>query len=162
MVSSAYLSAFPSSFPSRERVDWIPVDKLSKILIEVLVSSSTASQDEISKRGTLMHHIVNPNATTWSSLATGILKLYKSINVKPCSFEEWIDKLEKSVEKELDVERNPAIKLLDFYQNVAKAKEGPRILSSQRAEEASTTLQNIDAVNNDWADIWMRQWNIKV
>ena len=162
MVSSAYLSAFPFSFPSRERIDWIPVDKLSKILVEVLVSSSTASQEEVSKHGTLMHHIVNPNVTTWSSLVPGILELYNGSDVKPCSFEEWIDKLEKSSEKELDAERNPAIKLLDFYQNVAKAKEGPRMLSSQRAEKASTTLQNIGAVNNDWESIWMHQWNIKV
>ena len=162
MVSSAHLSAFPSSFPSRERIDWIPVDKLSKILIEILVSSSTASQEEVAKRGTLMHHVVNPNVTTWSSLVPGILESYsKDCNVKPVPFEEWIQKLEKSVDEKLDVEQNPAIKLLDFYQEAAKATQGPRMLSSQRAEEASATLQNVGAVNNDWENIWMRQWGIK-
>ena len=161
MVSSAHLSAFPSSFPSRERIDWIPVDKLSKILVEILVSSSTTSQEEVAQRGTLMHHVVNPNVTTWSSLVPGILDSYsKGFNVKPVSFEEWIQKLEKSVDEELDMDQNPAIKLLDFYQSAAKAKQGPRMLSSQRAEEASATLQNVGAVNNDWESIWMRQWGI--
>ena len=162
MISSTHLSAFPSSFPSRERIDWVPVDKLSKILIEILVSSSTASQEEVAKRGTLMHHVVNPNVTTWSSLVPGILDSYpKSFNVKPVPFEEWIQKLEKSVDEELDMEHNPAIKLLDFYQKAAKAKQGPRMLLSQRAEEASVTLQNVSAVNDDWTSIWMRQWGIK-
>ena len=162
MVSSAHLSAFPSSFPSRERIDWIPVDKLSKILIEILVSSSTASQEEVAQRGTLMHHIVNPNVTTWSSLVPGILDSYsKGCNVKPVPFEEWIRKLEKIVDEGLDAEQNPAIKLLEFYQNAATAKQRPRMLSSHRAEEASVTLQNVGAVNNDWENIWMRQWGIK-
>ena len=162
MVSSAHLSAFPSSFPSRERIDWIPVDKLSKILIEILVSSSTASQEEVVKHGTLMHHVVNPNVTTWSSLVPGILDSYsKGSDVRPVPFEEWIQKLEKSVDEELNMEQNPAIKLLDFYQKAAKAKQGPRMLSSQRAEDASATLQNVGAVSNDWESIWMRQWGIK-
>ena len=163
MVSSAHLSAFPSSFPSRERIDWIPVDKLSKILIEILVSSSTASQEEVAKRGTLMYHVVNPNVTTWSSLVPGIIDSYsKNFNVKPVPFEEWVQKLEKSADKELDMDKNPAIKLLDFYQKAGKAKQGQRMLSSKRAEEASTMLQNVGAVNSDWESIWMRQWGIRV
>ena len=161
MISSAYLSAFPSSFPSRERIDWIPVDKLSKVLVEVLVSSCAAPEDEVTKHGTLMYHIVNPNVTTWSSLAPGILELYKNSSVKPVSFADWLDLLEKSAEENLDVERNPAIKLLDFYRNVSKAKEGPRDLDSKRAEKASSTLRSIGAVNHDWEGIWMRQWAIK-
>ena len=161
MVSSAYLSAFPSSFPSRERIDWIPVDKLSKILIEVLVSSSTESQETVAKRGTLVYHITNPNATSWSSIAPSILDLYpKGSGVKPVSFEEWIQKLEQSIDKELDVEQNPAIKLLEFYQGVAKAEQGPRVLSSEKAEQASETLRSMGAVDKGWASIWMQQWGI--
>ena len=162
MVSSAHLSAFPSSFPSRERIDWIPVDKLSKILTEILISSSAVAQEEVAKRGTLMHHVVNPNVTTWSSLAPGILNSYsKGSNVKPVSFEEWIQKLEKSIDEGLDVDHNPAIQLLEFYQKIAKAGQGPRMLSSQKAEKASAMLQTLGPVNNDWESIWMRQWGIK-
>lgn len=33
IVSSPSLGVFPGTFPSRDRIDWLPVDSLSKILV---------------------------------------------------------------------------------------------------------------------------------
>lgn len=160
IISSAYLGTFPATFPSRDRIDWLPVDKLSNILIEILVSSCTTAPQDYSRRaGTQMYHVVNPNATSWTSLVPSILGLCtKGMEMNTVPFEEWTEVLSQSAEEVIDAERNPAVKLLDFYRAAAKAGKGSRMLTSLKAEEASRTLQDVEAVNQEWVRNWMTQW----
>lgn len=79
IVSSASLNVFLKTFPSRDHIDWLPVDKLSKILVEILSSASHPSNrqklpdQEVSDPlgragavGTKMYHVVDPQAASWS------------------------------------------------------------------------------------------------
>ncbi|KAI9745048.1 MAG: hypothetical protein M1818_001326 [Claussenomyces sp. TS43310] len=162
IISSAYLGTFPATFPSRDRIDWLPVDKLSKILIEILVSSCTVPLED-GRRGTLMYHVVNPNTTSWSTLVPCILASYPpGIDTKAVAFDEWIEVLSQSADDSIDPDRNPAVKLLDFYRGAARVGTGPRMLTSHKAERASATLQHVGRVNEDWVRNWMQQWGIKM
>ena len=73
-------------------------------------------------------------------------------------FDEWTEELSRSGDHFVEPERNPAVKLLDFYRDATRVGKGPRVLTSHRAEKASKTLQRIGAVNEEWVRVWMRQW----
>lgn len=160
-MSSATLGVFPVTFPSRERIDWLPVDKLSHVLVEILISSSKRARNG-DQSGTMVYHVVNPNASSWSTLAPDILRLYpKSTKMRAVQYDEWVEALGDSANEVADPERNPAIKLLDFYRNAAKMdRKGPRMLPSHNAEAASRTLRNVGPVQENWVAVWMRQWGI--
>ena len=180
IVSSAYLHVFPETFPSRDHVDWLPVDKLSKILVEILSSASHPSnirgllEEEDSDPphragsvGTKMYHVVNPQAASWSAdLAAGVLNAYPGNIVQPLPFEEWVERLKSSAEEaendeNLDIERNPAIRLVDFYSDAIGAKESQRVLRATASTAASKTLRELGPLSRVWLDNWMVQWNLK-
>lgn len=165
IVSSPRLGVFPATFPSRDRVDWLPVDKLSSILIEILASS--CDTPHVLEGGTHMYHVVNPKTTSWkANLAKEVLSLYPpSINVQPVLFEEWLRAVGESAAEmdrdgTLQVDRIPAIRLLDFYSGASKPGQEPRSFISSRAEKASKTLREIEPVNGEWVSRWMAQWGI--
>ncbi|KAI5860467.1 putative NRPS-like enzyme [Durotheca rogersii] len=111
MVSSPALGVYPSTFPARERVDWIPVDKLSKVLIEILRSASSSPSapltstcyhdsdsdsdsegEEISPARTLplrrtqTFHVVHPRATSWAAdVAPALATAYAHLSTHPPS-----------------------------------------------------------------------------
>ena len=180
IVSSAYLKVFPETFPSRDHIDWLPVDKLSKILVEILSSASHPSNgqelpdEEVSDPldragvvGTKMYHVVNPQATSWSAdFAAEVLNAYPDSRVQPVPFEEWVERLKASAEeaendKNIDIERNPAIRLVDFYSDAIGAKTSQRILPANASTEASKTLRELGPLSLGWLENWMVQWGLK-
>lgn len=180
IVSSAFLNAFPETFPSRDHIDWVPVDKLSKILVEILSSAShpsnrqELSNEEVSDPldragavGTKMYHVVNPKAASWSAdFAAEVLDAYPGSLVQPVPFEEWVERLKASAEeaendKNIDIERNPAIGLEDFYSDAIGAKKSQRILPAKAATEASKTLRELGPLSRGWLENWMVQWSLK-
>lgn len=180
IVSSAYLNVFPETFPSRDHIDWLPVDKLSKILVEILSSASHPSNrpelsdeedsdplDRSGAVGTKMYHVVNPQAASWSTdFAAEVLDAYPGSLVQPVPFEEWVKRLKASAEeaendKNIDIERNPAICLEDFYSDTIGAKKSQRILPTNAATEASKTLRELGPLSRGWLENWMVQWSLK-
>ena len=109
-----------------------------------------------------MYHVVNPNASSWSTLAPDILKSYpKKHGMRAVQYDEWVDALSNSAEEFADPARNPALKLLDFYRKAAKrSTKGPRMLPSHKAEAASRTLRSVGPVQKEWVIVWMKQWAI--
>lgn len=140
------------------------MDKVSKILVETLITSSMVHSGMGYRHGTQLYHIVNPNTTTWALLALKILSFYpKAFEMGTVPFEEWIELLTQSADESPDPKRNPAVTLLGFYRHAAQVgKEGQRarILESQKAKSASRTLQRVGAVNEGWVKSWMQQWGI--
>jgi hypothetical protein len=95
------------------------------------------------------------------------LALYPAtVHVRPVAFGEWVRALSRSANSigngaKLDVERNPAVRLVDLYDGVARAGRDPRTFMSTRAQEASRTLREMDPINQDWIGNWMVQWGIR-
>jgi hypothetical protein len=144
------------NFPSRERVDWIPVDKLTKILLEVLVWAGNRNAGS----ETHMYHIVNPSVTSWSNVAADVLTCYSDMDIEPVAFNDWIDRLELAGGKTMDTARVPAIKLIDFYRKAEEQPVGSRELPSVQAQKASKMLQAVGPVNREWMSQWMQQWGL--
>ena len=180
IVSSAYLHVFPKTFSSRDHIDWLPVDKLAKILVEILSSASDPSNgqelpdeevaDPLDRAGavrTKMYHVVNPQAASWSAdLAPKVLDAYTGSIVQPLPFEEWVERVKASAEEaenddNIDIQHNPAIRLIDFYSNAIGAKKSQRMLPANASTEASKTLRELGPLNRDWVDNWMVQWRLK-
>ncbi|KAF7586175.1 hypothetical protein BBP40_009331, partial [Aspergillus hancockii] len=150
-ISSAYLKAFPVSFPSRDRLDWIPVDELPKVLLEILRYSREPNQTN-SPLSTEVYHVINPSWISWSEFATEILACYPDkLGIRPVSFEKWVENLQIVIETTTaDPTDNPAAKLLDFFKNVVHESAESRMLSSIRAQEASSLLRSVGCVNALW------------
>lgn len=171
VVSSAYLGVFPATFPSRDRVDWIPVDRLSRILVEILWSASQQDDNDSSSLSSKTFHVVNPRPVSWSAdVAADVVRSYpEDKKVRAVTFEQWVEALrasEEDGEGEPDVTRNPAIRLLDFYAGIARtaADDGKKdevVLLSEASREASETLRGLGPVNRDWLETWMVQWGVK-
>ncbi|KAL4904331.1 hypothetical protein BDW74DRAFT_168379 [Aspergillus multicolor] len=160
-ISSAHMKTFPISFPSRDRLDWIPVDKLSKILLEILRYSTEPTKTQSSSR-THVYHVINPSWTSWSEIAPEMLACYPDkLDMTPVSFEIWVENLQKVVETTtVDPRDNPAAKLLDFFKRAVQESVEARLLLPIRAQEASPLLRGVGCVNTLWISNWMRQWGI--
>ncbi len=53
---------------------------------------------------------------------------------------------------------NPALKLLEFYEEMSQ--EGSGIKMSNRVTiERSQTLKGLEGVSKGWMELWLRQWN---
>ncbi|KAI9656073.1 MAG: putative NRPS-like protein biosynthetic cluster [Bathelium mastoideum] len=166
VVSSAHLGVFPKDFPSRDHIDWLPVDKLSKIIVEILGSASepAANQGSADSGHAKTYHVVNPQASSWSAdLSAEMVAAYPEGTVKGVSFEEWLAKLTASAEAaDVDAERNPAIRLLEFYTKaLANAGKTRRVLPTVASQQASKTLRELGPLNRTWMENWMVQWGIK-
>ena len=117
--------------------------------------------------GTKMYHVVNPHAASWSAdFAAEVLNTYPGSRVQPVPFEKWVEKLKASAEegendKNIDLERNPAICLEDFYSNAIDAKKSQPILRVNAATMASKTLRELGPLSRDWLENWMLQWSLK-
>ncbi|KAI3318574.1 acetyl-CoA synthetase-like protein [Xylariaceae sp. AK1471] len=153
--SSVHLGCFPKSFPSRDNIDWLPVDKVARILVEILESSTTKL--ESSAKGLLpVYHVANPHAIGWNNIVPWATD---TLNLESVSFEEWLNKLDSCSELLGDVDKNPAIKLTEFYRKASKTS-APRRMMTWRAAQASKTLREMDPVNQHWMTAWSKQWGL--
>ncbi|KAI1177786.1 acetyl-CoA synthetase-like protein [Nemania sp. FL0916] len=153
--SSVHLGCFPTSFPSRDNIDWLPVDKVAHVLVEIL--DSATSMLDSSAKGTLpVYHVANPHAISWSNIVPWAID---TLRLTPVSFDDWLSRLETCDDPLDDVDKNPAIKLVDFYRDAGKAT-APRRMMTWRATQASKTLREIGPVNQQWMTAWSKQWNI--
>ncbi|KAL5341649.1 acetyl-CoA synthetase-like protein [Aspergillus crustosus] len=167
-ISSVQLKAFPVTFPSRDRVDWIPVDKLAEILVNILHHSSEPSSPS-QPSAARFYNIVNPDWISWAQFAPEALQCFPhDLGIRPVPFESWVEILEQSMHMDTDTaiairnEASPANKMLNFFQNAVSERSRSRILSSARAQEASPLLREVGCVNVLWLRGWMQQWKIPV
>jgi thioester reductase-like protein/aryl carrier-like protein len=173
IASSRYLKALPDSLAgsSMDYIDWVPVDDLASIIVEL--SSSLAG---ISVTGTAqIFNCVNPHDIAWAELIPVIVQeLEKPLTsdgekseVVTVGFREWLDRLTASeaalVEnKSLDasVRQNPAVKLIDFYEQliIEGQDSSPVRLSTEKSAHTSEHLRNLKPINPEWMRGWIQGW----
>lgn len=78
-------------------------------------------------------------------------------------FDTWLEALKQSVDSSiLNVEKNPAVRLLDFHVGVSGADKIPRAMSSKKTWQISETLRNVGPVSEEWVRKWMSQWRVSI
>jgi hypothetical protein len=102
-----------------EMVDWVPVDELAVILVELSKALSIGT-------GALsVFHCVNPEIVAWQDLVPATVEELSTLGKKVVAvpFEEWLTRLQKSagelnqdgVNMDAFFSQNPAVRLLEFY-----------------------------------------------
>jgi hypothetical protein len=163
--SSMFLKVLPSTLGPVEDVDWVPVDVLGRVVQELVVGSKTSNVESVDyeKLEPEVYHLVNPKRTTYTE---SVLPCVTSqLELPDVPFEEWVQRLRESAAdaEATDVERNPAVKLLEFFESLVKMEKVGRSqvwLDTTRAVEDSKVLREMDVVSGTHMVNWMRQWGL--
>lgn len=160
IASSKYLGKLPGSLGKLEQVDWIPVDLLGSTIVELALASQNAVDLEaMQPSGAVVYHTVNPKATAWADLVPVVLAaLGGTSNVEVVSLEAWLEALTDSESKTADIAVNPALKLMDFFQDL-KDGSAPK-LDTKRTARSSPSLAGLSSVQPAWMENWTRQWEM--
>ncbi|KAI1739540.1 hypothetical protein F4680DRAFT_466372 [Xylaria scruposa] len=157
IASSKYLNKIPDSLgPRLDNIDWVPVDKLGKVIVELAILSARSRE---LNTGASVYHAINPHHTTWGALLPIVSRrLSQGKEVEVVSLASWIDALRDSASRTDDIVSNPAVKLLDFFEGLADAKITS--LSTKDTLHISPTLLTVGPIQDDWIDNWMTQWGL--
>ncbi|KAI1432912.1 hypothetical protein GGR50DRAFT_696631 [Xylaria sp. CBS 124048] len=158
IASSLYLGALPKDLAAMDRVDWIPVERIAGLVLDVGGVSQTVAADDISG----YYHGVNPHTTTWAELAPAVQSFYGKERVPELiDFREWVRRLEIS-SQDTDVkalEKNPGVKLLDTYRAMALAgPESQTLFDMARTQACSPSVRSATAVTPELMVHWCKQW----
>lgn len=162
ILSSLHLGMIPNSLGNdSSQLDWVPIDILAAILIELTFSESLEKQ-----KGALVLHPMNPQPTSWSSML-GVVTTTMSQSAKKeitsVPFSTWLQQVQNEAKNlnmdELEgmLELNPAIKLLSFYEELAQG-EGWMVADTTRAVKESKQLQQLKGIKPEWMEKWTRAW----
>lgn len=120
-------------------------------MIELL--DSRRNSQEISA----FFHLMNPSKTTWSSIVPAIEKAY---GIPSAPLEEWIGEL-VSIENpsEEEVQKKPALKLLDFYRGMAAGRRMLAVtVDTRKTQEGSATMAGLAPIDERLMGNWIQQW----
>ncbi|KIW80214.1 hypothetical protein Z517_06829 [Fonsecaea pedrosoi CBS 271.37] len=144
MKSSRYIQAVPENLGSMNVVDWVHVDDCAKVVAELALRES-------SQPGTHYFNISNPQICGWEDLLPAVQSAYKEVEV--VSLPDWVQR----VTALHDIDRNPALKLLDIFQGLDKQ---PRVyLETKETRAHSTVLDSMDRIQAEDMARFIRQWN---
>lgn len=111
-----------------------------------------------------IYNIVNPSTTTWPTIVP-VIKSVCTTKLEIVSFPEWLEALQASgMNPYMDsdgtaIEKNPALKLLQFLKNIEQQIQRPKaVFSSDETVKASNTLATLKPVGAEWVENWMMQW----
>ncbi|KAI9647265.1 hypothetical protein NHQ30_003648 [Ciborinia camelliae] len=153
--TSQYMKCVPKSLAAMDRIDWVPVDVLSNVILD-LADCTNPSKTSTEYSSTPFFHLVNPTSITWSDLYPVVVK-----NIGPeceiVEWSEWVARLRASAERG-EIKENRGIKLLEFYEGTSKAFP-LATLETTKTVQKSETLGNLGPVTQDWMKLWMRQWS---
>ena len=155
ITSSQHLGIIPESLGNMQNIDWIPIDILSTIITELALRPVAETGPS-----SCTYHTINPCLTTWDTLLPYV-QAEMSMEVKVVPMATWTKRLRASAATSAakeDIEVNPALKLMDFYEGLLSTEKAPAILETGKTEKMSPTLRALGPVRGEWMIKWMRQW----
>ncbi|RWA04930.1 hypothetical protein EKO27_g10174 [Xylaria grammica] len=175
VISSRHLGCLPNSLGLRfSAVDWVPVDALADVVVDMV--TQLIRGDGATAEGARVFNIRNPAVISWEKLLPAI---QEGIEAEPGRTdhqavevvlpEMWLSRLEKSIkaattddEVSAAIMANPAIKLVEFYQNsVWNVNGGPASMATMAIEktlDTSPTLRDLPPVSLSWMRKWVDEW----
>lgn len=154
--TSKKLDMLPDSLGLFEEVDWIPIDCLSDIVVDLIHSDNNQDTDVAR-----VFNLVNPSRVSFGNLVPSI-KERLGESVKVVSFETWLQAL-----KELDnedkgiLERYPALKIMGFFEDLQVSEGGyGKVFDTTEAEKRSKGMRKLQPITGDMVVAWMKQWGL--
>ena len=163
IISSKHILCVPDSLGSMDTIQWVPVDTLARIIVE-LFESEEARRRSSSTMMTQVYHVVNPSTVSWSSILPVVAKhLGDGSGARVVSLSTWTDRLRATSSESLEdvQDNNPALKLLDFFERNSQQQKTCRCqptFDMTNALERSKILSELGPVSPEWMAVWMRQW----
>ncbi|KXH35137.1 thioester reductase domain-containing protein [Colletotrichum simmondsii] len=155
IASSKYLGALPRDLGAMATVNWTPIEGIANLILEVSGIAAPVPLEKING----YFHGVNPRTVPWETLAEAVREFYgDGVIKKLVTFKEWVELLENSTATTDDVDKNPGIKLLDFYQGLAMGEGQGVEFSMERTTKSSKTMKEMQAVTPELMQNWCRQW----
>jgi thioester reductase-like protein len=172
MVRSALTTgALPSL---DEQPSWLPVDLCAKAIAQISLSPA-ADAALVEQDADLVYHILNPQTFSFKrDLLPALQSCGKLPPFEIVSVHQWLKRLESS---EQDVEKNPSMKLVDFWRTkygntedqsengVTAQDEEPAGLNfdSTRTIQACPLLGAVrdpvrDGLIERYVEVWMKKW----
>jgi len=140
-------------------VDWIPVDVAARCITEILVSSTERQLDEEDKYE--LYNIVNPHSIPWSNLISMLQASSYSGKLEVVSMTEWVSRL-STLSLTLSPDELPALKLLQFFENMAESEgegdERSRFFETEKTRVVSEALRDCTPFCQEWIKGNMRVW----
>ncbi|KAM3085599.1 hypothetical protein ACMFMG_002669 [Clarireedia jacksonii] len=154
--SSAYMKCIPKTLAGMNRIDWVPVDILSTVILD-LVDLTNPNHNFTEYDTAPFYHLVNPSNATWLDIYPAVVeKIGKDCEL--VEWEEWVKRLGASAERG-EIKENRGIKLLEFYQNMGKGSP-LAVLVTKKTTVKSPRLAKLGPVTQDWLKLWLKQWGI--
>ncbi|KAI9874581.1 MAG: hypothetical protein M1830_009591 [Pleopsidium flavum] len=148
--TSQALGRIPAAIPD---IDWIPVNKLVSIILELVHTGVETDTPQI-------FNLVNPTSAPWSSLVAPIQKRFGP-ECKVVPLAEWIDVLKQVDMNDKDeLSSKPALKILDFYVDLEKVIGAVGLTyDTEHGLAASETMASLPGVSAEWMETWLEQWD---
>ncbi|KAJ8122079.1 hypothetical protein ONZ43_g1633 [Nemania bipapillata] len=130
------------------RINFLRVNVAGRMIYDLLGS---LTQDEAQ-----FYHIAHPQPPPWELLVDALQERLGGVDVVP--LQDWVDKL-KSIDNPTaeDVEAMPALPLLDFFENLAKA---PEYLAYATERATSTSGVKHSPIDRQYVEDWLGDWNM--
>ncbi|TGO41736.1 hypothetical protein BHYA_0017g00460 [Botrytis hyacinthi] len=167
VLTSVQLGIIPESLDATKEteVDWIPLDILASVLVESCLgdSDSGSGSGSVEDAGAKVFHPTNPVLTSWRSLISAINRSQDKA-IEPVPFTLWIEQVKREAEKLDDATKLedqladiPAVKVMPFYEGLAKGKGAAR-LDNDRAMKMSKQLRELVGIKPEWMEEWVKSW----
>lgn len=175
VLSSLHVGAVPDTVsPKLDRVDWVPVDLLAEVLVELALSDCSDSTAE-AERTVEVFHPHNLNLMPWNEAIRPViadaLAGYAGKQIETVPLVDWIERVRRDLEgtgtggssdNELQVllERDPAAKLLGFFEGLADSAsaEPDNVLETGKTAQRSERLRAVPGVKAEWVRKWVGKW----
>ena len=147
LQTSKAISKLPAYIPA---ADYIPVDLLSDIILEIIFHSLANQTQNV-------YNIVNPHQTNWSELL-GPVQVALGNECTVVSAAEWVSAVESDGHEGDDVgavSRKPTLKILDFTKGVLSAEA--QAYKTENGRAASETFARLGPVTKEWMEVWLKQ-----
>ncbi|KAI0502776.1 hypothetical protein F5B22DRAFT_652741 [Xylaria bambusicola] len=156
VASSVYLKALPYELGSSDCVDWVSVERVAQLVLDVIGAVPTRGRNAGTEEISGYFHAVNDSVTSWGDLAPAVKQFYKDQIKELVSFKDWVDRLEESDSE--DVEVNPGLKLLDTYREMTCARTPPLVLDLERTNKRSQAMREAPMISPELMTRWCKQW----
>jgi thioester reductase-like protein/acyl carrier protein len=175
VASSAFIKALPETLGDAhgdsENINWIPIDHLADVAVELTLDSENQSQ--MVDHGMPVFQVVHPKPIPWSSVVMTIKDALEdsqtpnSIGIVP--FDGWISAIKETNNGSENpagdddvtlAHQNPALKLLPFYESLRHQGTGGlrKSLCMEKTLDASKILKDLQPLKDEWITGWVKEW----
>ncbi|KAK1252094.1 hypothetical protein MKX08_003281 [Trichoderma sp. CBMAI-0020] len=154
IYTSKSLGAVPKSLGMADDVDWVPIDRLPDILVDLI------HHDLKKPERFQIYHAANPNPVPWGSLLPAICHRLGP-DVELVTYQQWLTMLRNKSGHTEDVKDFPALRLMGWLRQMdAPMSVKLPSLSTEVIAQSSNTFSTLESVRGTWMENWMESWGL--